>query len=242
VNPNTARAHTLEVASKIFVISLPHRNDRRQKMEILRKALNLRWTYVDAIESSDERVDLIIDRVREQRHDHGNRTDDLLAPFRWPDDIDPLAASGEALEPSGSDLWTLSPLSELTGNAKNYSRQDLASTPLLCNTQNDTVTPHVPNLPEYRILSPAKIACWCSHLSVIRQVANERKPEVTIVLEDDVDMERDIRERLGSVWNLLPATWDIVFLGQTLFFPAPEYQSSKSIQVTAGRMSLFMTH
>jgi hypothetical protein len=33
-----------------------------------------------------------------------------------------------------------------------------------------------------------------------------------MILEDDIDMEWDIRERLGTVWSLLPARWDIMFL------------------------------
>jgi GR25 family glycosyltransferase involved in LPS biosynthesis len=46
-------------------------------------------------------------------------------------------------------------------------------------------------------------------------VANsDDKHGVSLVLEDDIDMEQDIRQRLASVWSALPHTWDIVFLGE----------------------------
>jgi len=44
------------------------------------------------------------------------------------------------------------------------------------------------------------------------------------VLEDDVDMERDIHARLKQVWSYLPKDWDVVFLGYCCsdegFYPA----------------------
>jgi GR25 family glycosyltransferase involved in LPS biosynthesis len=50
---------------------------------------------------------------------------------------------------------------------------------------------------------------------VMRLIADEREG-IAVVLEDDIDMEHDIRERLGSVWGRLPDEWDIVFLGAIL--------------------------
>ena len=54
-------------------------------------------------------------------------------------------------------------------------------------------------------------------MSVIRDIAEDKNKDVSIVLEDDVDMGWDIGERLNGVWNLLPAGWDIVFIGK--YFP-----------------------
>ncbi|KZT64019.1 hypothetical protein DAEQUDRAFT_733160 [Daedalea quercina L-15889] len=43
--------------------------------------------------------------------------------------------------------------------------------------------------------------------------AHSQTDEVSVILEDDVDMERDIHDRLREVWRSLPDDWDIVFLG-----------------------------
>jgi hypothetical protein len=39
----------------------------------------------------------------------------------------------------------------------------------------------------------------------------------TLILEDDVDMERNVATVLSSLWPSLPPSWDIVFLGQFSF-------------------------
>jgi hypothetical protein len=220
----SSRGDTLGLAANIFVISLPRRVDRRKEMEALREVLGLQWTYVDAIESTDEVVTKILDRVQSQRRTTYNETNDGHFPtqsttkrvFRWPDDIDLLASSREPLQP---DLWFSAfsgPGATLNPTLDHYSPSDLsgnAPAPLMCATEDDIVMPYVSGLPDFRILTAPKIACWHSHLSVIRRVANNEQ-KVTLVLEDDVDIERDIRQRLASVWGLLPKTWDIVFLGK----------------------------
>lgn len=104
-----------------------------------------------------------------------------------------------------------------------------ALAPLTCASKNYVMGPPFDaGLPGYMLLTPAKIACWYSHLEIIRKVAeggagddmksgeaanNPQADAVTVVLEDDVDMERDIHARLREVWGLLPGEWDIVFLG-----------------------------
>ncbi|KAI0727570.1 hypothetical protein C8Q72DRAFT_839078 [Fomitopsis betulina] len=100
-----------------------------------------------------------------------------------------------------------------------------ALAPLTCASKNYlTGPPFDAGLPGYMLLTPAKMACWRSHLEIIRKVAegdiktgeaanNLQENTVTLILEDDVDMERDIHDRLHEVWDLLPTEWDIVFLG-----------------------------
>ena len=96
--------------------------------------------------------------------------------------------------------------------------------PLTCASKNHvTGPPFDASLPGYMLLTSAKIACWRSHLEIIRKVAeggesgksmdDSQAGAVAVVLEDDVDMERDIHARLREVWGLLPSEWDIVFLG-----------------------------
>ncbi|KAJ7608438.1 hypothetical protein FB45DRAFT_1039774 [Roridomyces roridus] len=40
-------------------------------------------------------------------------------------------------------------------------------------------------------------------------------PYVSVFLEDDIDLESDIQERLASLWDYLPEDWDIATVGQT---------------------------
>ncbi|KAJ3827206.1 hypothetical protein F5880DRAFT_1539597 [Lentinula raphanica] len=49
----------------------------------------------------------------------------------------------------------------------------------------------------------------------MRQTDNRDKnhEHISIILEDDIDVEKDIRSRLRRIWNVLPNDWDVVFLG-----------------------------
>ena len=77
------------------------------------------------------------------------------------------------------------------------------------------------------LLTTAKLACWFSHLQVISRIAraesqnyaHESCMKVSLILEDDVDMELDIRERLEATWEILPKDWDILFIGLKQCFP-----------------------
>ncbi|KAG0151959.1 hypothetical protein CROQUDRAFT_650533 [Cronartium quercuum f. sp. fusiforme G11] len=64
----------------------------------------------------------------------------------------------------------------------------------------------------WNVLSDAAIACWHSHLSVIRTFV-ESKDRMALILEDDVDLEVDIEDRLQSALNEVPRDWDILLLG-----------------------------
>src|SRR5713101_7655894 len=54
----------LDVVSKIYVISLPRRTDRRLQMDRLRDVLHLDWTYRDACEANASVVTTILRQVR----------------------------------------------------------------------------------------------------------------------------------------------------------------------------------
>jgi GR25 family glycosyltransferase involved in LPS biosynthesis len=86
-------------------------------------------------------------------------------------------------------------------------------TPLACASGNNVSAASLPNLPPYRRLTPAKVACWYSHLQTIREIANG-KDEAVLILEDDVDIERDVKRRLRALLDALPDDWDIVYLGK----------------------------
>ncbi|OCH94166.1 hypothetical protein OBBRIDRAFT_748132 [Obba rivulosa] len=150
-------------------------------MERLRQALDLQWTYIDAVHSDDPAVSNIVTRVRLDRSEDTTHT-----PSRLP------------------------------GLESNRDDQAMEFDPLTCATRNYiTGRPWAPSTPTYMVLSPAKVACWYSHLQILRFITADAEAEddVTVILEDDIDMEHDIRERLKTVWGALPPQWDIVFLG-----------------------------
>jgi GR25 family glycosyltransferase involved in LPS biosynthesis len=189
---------TLGVATKIYVISLPHRTDRRSQMDQLRQTLGLKWTYIEGMDMNNEIIDKIVNSVRSIRA--ANASD---SSFIWPLD---LPSSDEWIDPWSPGF--------LTAHEPFYS-----SEPMLCATNNNTVVPYDRNAepPEYRILTRARIACWYTHLSVIQGIANDselKDDDAVIVLEDDIDMERDILDRLKYLWAFLPFDWDMVYLGE----------------------------
>lgn len=187
---------TLGVAEKIYVLSLPRRTDRRREMEKLKKALGLRWKYINALDMKTELVEKILDSVRAIRATNNE-------PFIWPADTPPPDEDLSKWSPGYPLLLTKVPSSR-------------PPEPMLCATNNNSVKFYEPGLPEFLILTPARVACWYSHLSVIQTVANDKSlkdNDTVIVLEDDVDMERDIHARLKHVWTYLPNEWDIVYLG-----------------------------
>ncbi|KAH9813358.1 hypothetical protein DFH28DRAFT_897227 [Melampsora americana] len=64
----------------------------------------------------------------------------------------------------------------------------------------------------WNVLSDAAIACWHSHLSVIREFV-ESKERMALILEDDVDFEVDIEDRLEATLSEVPRDWDLLLLG-----------------------------
>lgn len=219
--------------SKIHVISLPRRADRRAQMDLLKDALRVDWTYMDAVEANSSAVTTILRQVyilRSQLLGYGNKhvQDHAIFPlFDWPRDIEDVIHSQGPLRPFGADFWTLPPSRgsiDLATHAPTVdphvsahipSAQPVAAVdppPLACASGNNASATFSPNLPLYRRLTAAKVACWHSHFQTIRDVANGEH-EAVLVLEDDVDIEYDMDRRLQALWGALPRDWDIVYLG-----------------------------
>ena len=210
---------SLGVADKIYVISLRNRYSRREDMEKLRLSLNLHWTYFDALDANSPLVFQIMDWVTALRTgpphilDEGNITHvpPKLLPdnitFSWPGDIETLARSKGKL-----DLWSIgiwqSPITSLL--------KPTPYPPITCATKNYSLTKYTTTLKEHLILTLPRVACWHSHLSVIHDIVNNGFG-VSVILEDDVDMEQDIQKQLAYLWPTLPADWDILFLGIFIF-------------------------
>ncbi|KAF9648526.1 hypothetical protein BDM02DRAFT_2253830 [Thelephora ganbajun] len=196
---------TLSIASCIYVINLPKSTHRRADMEQLRYTLGLDFTYVTGTEGDEDIVQRIMRHVTAFRvlEDFRETNFSLSNAFEWPQDVDALVESESPLDRKGSDLWF----------SDGIDLPDPSShEPLTCASDNFTLEHYSPQTPPYRILTKARLACWYSHWRVIRLIADGRD-DVSLVLEDDVDMELDIRQRLLGVWDSLPSVWDIVFLG-----------------------------
>ncbi|KAI0252699.1 hypothetical protein BJV78DRAFT_1308598 [Lactifluus subvellereus] len=242
--------NSLGMVSKIYIISLPRRNDRHIQMDLLKDALHLDWTYRDACEAN---ASAFMSRPMLE--------DDVIPVFDWPRDMEDMVYSREKLQPFGADLWTLPSshsLSDLAAYAEIadpyvFTHKGIAPSaqqasavsdipPLACTSGNDIFAPFSPNLPLYRHLTAAKVACWYSHLQTIRDIANG-EDEAALVLEDDVDIERDAKVRLQALWIALPSDWDIVYLGhcwsnESQFPPL----SRISLQLPSGRMARSALH
>lgn len=183
---------------------------------------------------------------------HIDGTSPLALPtFYWPDDIDRLVHSQEAMLPLGADVWPLPYTRAESDDSVSAETADpfwfaplraKASfphplPPLACASGDQLLAPFSQDLPPYKRLTPAKVACWHSHLQAIRQIANGGD-SAALVLEDDVDMERDISARLRALWDALPDSWDIVYLGETRHIYSALGSDQATLQVTVGQMNL----
>ena len=226
--------------SKIYVISLPRRTDRRFQMGRLKDALNLNWTYKDACEANTPLVTGILRQVhvlrsewmpQPQSGDGHMSPDSVVSPFDWPRHLEDTICSRETLQPSGAELWSQYSLHSpadsdapietagpyaiaISHSPSNEPALVSDFTPLACASGNNVVATFSPDLPQYRRLTAAKVACWYSHFQTIHEIANG-KDETALVLEDDIDIERDVEMRLQPLLGALPIDWDIVYLGMS---------------------------
>ncbi|KAG8763907.1 hypothetical protein FRC11_009429 [Ceratobasidium sp. 423] len=245
---------------RIYMLNLPRRTDRRERMMRLQAATGLSWTFVDSTDSKAEIVTRIMERVRWIRaaahlhaidaNFHGWWSDHHNNTFEWmhmrngsesePSSelggfarSDPASADHTYPLPVPPSLDQRPPLEVATSHiilraSARDSGQTLKNNPLFNTNPNsaraatrdvtNTLAPRLPKPPYWRILTRAAIACWHSHISVIREIALETTQAGTsdtgvLILEDDIDMEVDIQQRIGRLWEALPPGWDVLFLG-----------------------------
>ncbi|KAJ3518302.1 hypothetical protein NMY22_g13746 [Coprinellus aureogranulatus] len=237
-NPPTKDSGTgLAVVDSIYVVSLRSRQDRRNEMDALARLLGLRWTYTDAVSANDSVVKATLQWVKQLRGQSLGSTapSDIGSTkgvnFTWPPGIETLALSDEPLD-------TLNPIDLLDLDGGDYAFEEGSTDSVLpVATEDYKIAPIVTGLPDWMILTPSRVACWHSHLNEIKRIANGAKSSVTLVLEDDVDMEQDIDSQLNYLWNFLPPDWDIFFLGERPVYTPRVAILHVLIQVIAGPMN-----
>lgn len=226
---------TLGVARRLYVLTLPARKDRRIRMEALRKALGLRWTYVDGLRSTNELTQRIWEWVLHVRHGQPNILSDHdpssghpppgTVKFSWPGDVDQLALSSAPIDFWSNTVWST------PADVLNF----MPYRPTGCAVQDYRILNFNSSLPEHLVLSRARIACWYSHISVIHSIANNKDQDLDsayVILEDDIDMEKDTVQRLKILWNSLPKDWDMVFLGMSI--PMDSYSVTLPLRSLSG--------
>lgn len=201
--PTSPHSRTLNVASRIYVANLPRRQDRRHNMTMLARRLDARFTFVDAIDMRGAGVQNIMNHVKLFRQEHPSNKS-----FEWP-------VTGE---------WIAAV--DWTGPLPAGAQVDEAAG-LTCNKNDWTLLPVEDVTVGWEWMTTGRVACWETHTRILRDIAGGRgsrewaagdvapiRPQdVAIVLEDDVDMEMDVRKRLMGLWPSLPTSWDMVFLG-----------------------------
>ncbi|KAJ8488755.1 hypothetical protein ONZ51_g3360 [Trametes cubensis] len=186
-------------------------------MERLRLALGVSWTYVDAVSYDASVVSTIIDCVRLLRST--TRAD----TFEWPSNDDLSVGLTETRPVSPSfPCHPAVPVETGRQHPRVGSLGDSSAGHLTCATENRIGgVPLRPDLSTYMVLNAGKVACWYSHLAAIAQVVSYEDITSTsdslpafLILEDDIDMDQRLHEKLLAVWPALPTDWDVVFLGK----------------------------
>ncbi|KAJ3973137.1 hypothetical protein EV361DRAFT_85097 [Lentinula raphanica] len=213
----------LDFFSKSYVISLPHRTDRRKDIDRLMDGLRIsNWVYHDATYYNTSLIPHLLHHVQAQRIEEDHTFHSVVnLPFAWPADIDSSPSSTESnsnsLALAGAELWPSQPTPAVS----------LPNTSLVCAEENFRLTKFSDELPQWRYLTPQRVATFHSHLTAIRRVVDDNaragvdltreegktQEHIALILEDDVDMEVDIKERLGALTPMLPYDWDVLFLG-----------------------------
>ena len=167
------RGETLRVASNLYVISLKRRKDRRTDMEKLRRGMGLRWTYVDALEKSNDKVENILAHVQRVRANTVLRGQDGQS-LNWGIlDIDGAHEGliAETARRSEVYMWSDSPLPTSTESPSSNQSQSL-----VCATQDSTILTYsnISEVPSHMRLSRGMVACWYSHVALLRRLVESQ--------------------------------------------------------------------
>jgi len=229
--PPTSHSPTLGF-SNIYVLSLPNRTDRRERMSKLARALGLRFTFVDATPMASPVITWIGERAAEVRM----LKHPILADAYG---VDESQLGGSAvgtvwLEPSLPDIAALTRPKKSDGrlitfpslNDPRWGGLDWVSY-----LESHPALDIVPDNPNFNVteamwdkleripsrqINRAAIATWYSQTRVM-ELMRQNNDASALVLEDDVDIEWDV----GRIWPLIRRRlpeggakgWEMAFLG-----------------------------
>ncbi|KAJ7867608.1 hypothetical protein B0H13DRAFT_1636107 [Mycena leptocephala] len=219
---------------RTYVISLAHRTDRQADIDKLMTLLDMpNWHYHNATYAHTPLIDHFMRKVQAKR---AKALEDpaewVTLPFAWPEDAvanytsdKPLYAT--PLPRAGAELWPQDP-----------SHNNDVLNPMMCATNNFKLEKYKTDVIQWRHLTPERVATFHSHMSAVRRVVddnarlkvdfsrhpNRTQTHISLILEDDIDIEWDARQRMEAVLPFLPWNWDVLFLGwcwsQEYHYPA----------------------
>ncbi|EGG10632.1 uncharacterized protein MELLADRAFT_103329 [Melampsora larici-populina 98AG31] len=219
------RSNTLSF-DHIYVLSLPNNFKRRQRIQKIGNALELNFTFIDAIEKNSSVIDWIGSKVKEIRNKkrkilstqfgkHQSEIGGMKVGSDW------LLRNEEEViikESEEKIKIKLPALSKDWVKELHQHQDDLQSLyqPKF-NIQSQLYDPLESKAP--RQLSSGTISVWYGQTKVMRKML-ENQDRSALVLEDDVDLEWDLGQLWSSVLRRLPKDhknrqegWEIVYLG-----------------------------
>ncbi|GAA5946829.1 hypothetical protein JCM3765_002034 [Sporobolomyces pararoseus] len=222
--------------SKIYVLSLPSRKDRRETISNLASALGLKVEFVDAMDKEEEVFGWIGERVAETR----KLRKKIISKVRkvtqstigsntiGGDWNSPFPSSSNSSSREGFPLYPLPPsTSPLRQQLSSSSSANWVEHLESLHSQNrlSSLKPSKPFLNvskhlydplehiQARQITRGMMSTWWGQTRVMKLML-ERKEESALVLEDDVDFEWDLERLWNTVHRKLPENeWDITYLG-----------------------------
>lgn len=199
---------------KIFVLSLPKRIERRERMTKLAKALELKFEFILATPKESNVIDWIGERIYQIRllkraciaKATGMAPESIggggpESPWLLGDDVKLLELPSLRDQNDGGKIWT------------DLLREDKVEglrSPIGFNTNQALYDPIEPN--PRRQVDSAVISTYYNHMRVLQAVVKEGLGSA-LILEDDVDLEWDLDRLWANIHRRLPSDWDTVFLG-----------------------------
>ncbi|GAA6017739.1 hypothetical protein JCM11491_001188 [Sporobolomyces phaffii] len=220
--------------SHIYVLSLPSRQDRRDQMTQLARALGITIEFVDAMDKQSPVFGWIADRVQETR----KLRKKIISKARKvaQSSVGGISIAGDWLTPypdhqhAPSTVFPTYPLPPSTSPL----RKQLAATDSRDWVEHLEKLDSLGRLAELepakrgvdvtkqlwdplervkvRQLSRGVMSTWFGQTRVMKRIV-ERGDESALVLEDDVDFEWDLERLWNTVQRKLPNEWDITYLG-----------------------------
>ncbi|CED84713.1 Glycosyl transferase, family 25 [Phaffia rhodozyma] len=179
--------------SSIYVINMASRTDRREHMELVAQALQLNFTYVEAVLKDSPAVDFIMERLWEESVLQDRIRNGETSAIR----------ESEHPKLYGEQTWREHVLSSF----------DKPNTVFPLNGTYENIYFDFPAWPPQ-----APLACYLSHLKTWN-LALQNDDDSVLILEDDIDAEFSLVNRWQEMTRSLADTedgWDIVYLGWIL--------------------------